>query len=80
MGAALTLTETMDVFENLSSTEADFWYLDKFRQHLLKVAHIPVRNVSFIAYDSILFCDGYLSSVTIYFKSAFCLAFCLPVF
>ncbi|KAI8431845.1 hypothetical protein MSG28_004418 [Choristoneura fumiferana] len=48
IGAALTLTETMDIFEHLSVTEADFWYLEKLRQHLLKVAHIPVRNIGTI--------------------------------
>ncbi|XP_073945873.1 aldehyde oxidase 1-like [Choristoneura fumiferana] len=49
LGAGSTLTETMDIFEHLAAKEEYFWYLEKLRQHLLLVAHIPVRNLGTIA-------------------------------
>lgn len=48
LGAGVTLTEAMEIFEKLSSESEDFAYLKEFCNHLDLVAHIPVRNVSYI--------------------------------
>ncbi|XP_063385553.1 uncharacterized protein LOC134671625 [Cydia fagiglandana] len=45
LGAGSTLNETINIFKSVASTEDDFWYLQKFQEHLQLVAHIPVRNV-----------------------------------
>lgn len=45
IGAAVTLTELLDIFKTVGKQEY-FGYLQKFYNHLEKVAHIPVRNVS----------------------------------
>lgn len=45
VGAGLTLTEFLDLC-HLMSQQDYFQYLEKFRNHLELVAHIPVRNVS----------------------------------
>lgn len=45
VGAGLTLTEFKDLC-HLMSQQDYFGYLEKFRDHLELVAHIPVRNVS----------------------------------
>ena len=45
IGAATTLTELLEIFK--SEAEQDYFeYLQFFYDHLKKVAHIPVRNVS----------------------------------
>ncbi|XP_063385400.1 uncharacterized protein LOC134671467 [Cydia fagiglandana] len=49
LGAGTTLSETMKTFQTVSSTEDNFWYLEKLREHLDLVAHIPVRNLGSIA-------------------------------
>ncbi|CAH1116797.1 unnamed protein product [Phaedon cochleariae] len=48
LGANLTLSKTMDLFEELSKQEA-FHYLSVMRDHLDLVATIPVRNIGTIA-------------------------------
>jgi hypothetical protein len=46
LGANITLSDTMDLFKQLSeNNEEEFWYLKIMYEHLEKVAHIPVRNV-----------------------------------
>lgn len=45
IGAAVALTELLDIFKNVGKQEY-FEYLTKLYDHLRKVAHIPVRNVS----------------------------------
>ncbi|XP_047998096.1 indole-3-acetaldehyde oxidase-like isoform X2 [Leguminivora glycinivorella] len=49
LGAGNTLTETMDIFEELANSVDYFWYLEKLREYLMLVAHIPVRNLGTIA-------------------------------
>ncbi|XP_047998098.1 probable aldehyde oxidase 4 [Leguminivora glycinivorella] len=49
LGAGNTLTETMDIFEQVTNSLGSFWYLEKLREHLMLVAHIPVRNLGTIA-------------------------------
>ncbi|XP_049875013.1 xanthine dehydrogenase-like [Pectinophora gossypiella] len=44
IGAGTTLTDTMEIFQHVSSQEY-FRYLQKFHDHLNLVAHIPVRNI-----------------------------------
>lgn len=46
IGAANTLTETIEILERVSFTENDFEYLEKIIDHLKLVAHLPVANVS----------------------------------
>lgn len=46
LGANMTLTDTMHLFKELAQSNEDFWYLHILYEHLDKVAHIPVRNVS----------------------------------
>ncbi|KAI8427486.1 hypothetical protein MSG28_002019 [Choristoneura fumiferana] len=45
LGAATTLTDTIDLFYKLSKTNEEFRYLAKLAEHLELVAHIPVRNI-----------------------------------
>ncbi|XP_045518198.1 xanthine dehydrogenase/oxidase-like [Pieris brassicae] len=47
--AAMTLTEMMGVFLQLSEVNEDFSYLKQFWRHLDLVAHIPVRNTGTLA-------------------------------
>lgn len=49
VGAGVTLTEFIDLC-SLMSQQDYFGYLEKFRDHLELIAHIPVRNVSIAAY------------------------------
>ncbi|XP_061717702.1 xanthine dehydrogenase-like [Cydia pomonella] len=49
LGAGNTLTETMDIFQQLANSVDSFSYLEKLREHLMLVAHIPVRNLGTIA-------------------------------
>lgn len=46
IGAATALTEILEIFKSISEQEY-FGYLQKFYDHLKKVANIPVRNVSY---------------------------------
>ncbi|KAI8438679.1 hypothetical protein MSG28_011097 [Choristoneura fumiferana] len=46
LGANMTLTDTINLFNELSKSNEDFWYLNILRRHLEQVAHIPVRNIS----------------------------------
>lgn len=48
MGAGISLTELMSVFEKISSENEDFSYLKEFHDHIDLVAHIPIRNVSIL--------------------------------
>lgn len=50
IGAGTTLTEALDIFQRMA-TQDYFEYLLKFHQHLKLVAHIPVRNVSYLYFD-----------------------------
>lgn len=47
LGANMTLTDTMQLFKELSNYNEDFWYLKLLYDHMERVAHIPVRNVSY---------------------------------
>lgn len=51
LGGNITITDTMNIFYELAKSNDDFWYLDIFHDHLQKVAHIPVRNVSILDYS-----------------------------
>ena len=42
----MTLTDTMHLFKELCVSNEDFWYLGILYDHMERVAHIPVRNVS----------------------------------
>lgn len=46
LGANITLTDTMHLFKELCQSNEDFWYLGILYDHMDRVAHIPVRNVS----------------------------------
>ncbi|XP_026741879.1 xanthine dehydrogenase-like [Trichoplusia ni] len=46
--AGTTLTEFLEILKTVAKSEY-FGYLDKIHAHILKVAHIPVRNVASIA-------------------------------
>lgn len=48
LGGNITITDTMNIFHEISKTNKDFWYLGTLYDHLLRVAHIPVRNVSIV--------------------------------
>ncbi|KAI5646512.1 molybdopterin-binding domain of aldehyde dehydrogenase domain-containing protein [Phthorimaea operculella] len=48
VGAGTTLTEVMDIFEQMSTQEY-FGYLQKLVDHLKLVAHIAVRNLGSVA-------------------------------
>lgn len=48
VGAGTTLSELMEIFKEISKDDNDFAYLQKLNEHLDLVAHIPVRNVSFM--------------------------------
>lgn len=45
IGAGTTLSELLDIFKDIAQKEY-FGYLKELYDHLLLVAHIPVRNVS----------------------------------
>ncbi|XP_030027604.2 indole-3-acetaldehyde oxidase [Manduca sexta] len=49
LGGNITLTETMNLFHELSKTNDDFWYLKILHRHMERVAHIPVRNIGTLA-------------------------------
>ncbi|XP_013192300.1 uncharacterized protein LOC106136327 isoform X2 [Amyelois transitella] len=48
LGAAMTLTDVMNLFLKWSSESEDFLYLKEFYDHLDLVAHVPVRNIGTI--------------------------------
>ncbi|CAH4031683.1 unnamed protein product [Pieris brassicae] len=48
IGAGTTITDFMGICKKMAETDEDFSYTHKFYEHLDKVAHIPVRNVSSI--------------------------------
>ncbi|XP_063373978.1 uncharacterized protein LOC134661729 [Cydia amplana] len=54
LGANTTLTDTLNLFDVLSKTNEDFWYLKVLKKHLEVVAHIPVRNIGTLAGNLIL--------------------------
>ncbi|KOB78981.1 Antennal aldehyde oxidase, partial [Operophtera brumata] len=54
LGGNISLTDTMNIFKELSRINDDFWYLKIFYNHLLKVAHIPVRNIGTLAGNLVL--------------------------
>lgn len=45
LGANNTLTDTLNIFHELSKSNEDYWYLKILHDHIERVAHIPVRNV-----------------------------------
>lgn len=55
LGAGMPLSEMMDLFLDLSTSNEDFSYLKQFHEHMDLVAHIPVRNVSLIIKNSFLY-------------------------
>ncbi|KAL0828977.1 hypothetical protein ABMA28_003866 [Loxostege sticticalis] len=48
LGAGMPLSEMMDLFLELSTSNEDFSYLKQFHEHMDLVAHIPVRNIGTI--------------------------------
>ena len=50
VNAGTTLTEFLEIL-NTVSTKEYFGYLKKIYDHVLKVAHIPVRNVSYARFS-----------------------------
>ncbi|KAJ8719469.1 hypothetical protein PYW08_011644 [Mythimna loreyi] len=48
LGAAMTLSDMMELFLKLSSEKEEFAYLKQFHEHMDLVAHIPVKNVGTI--------------------------------
>lgn len=50
IGAGTTLADFMGICKKMVETRDDFSYLQTFYEHLDKVAHIPVRNVSFLSW------------------------------
>ena len=53
LGAGMPLSEMMELFLKLSAENEDFSYLAQFYEHMDLVAHIPVRNVSFLKLQSL---------------------------
>lgn len=47
LGAGMSLSDMMTLFQALSEEKEEFSYLEEFYNHLDLVAHIPVKNVSF---------------------------------
>lgn len=47
VGAGITLTDLLTLFNTISKEREEFGYLEKLYEHLNLVANIPVRNVSF---------------------------------
>nr|QIJ45704.1 aldehyde oxidase [Glyphodes pyloalis] len=48
IGAGMPLSEMMELFLTLSSSNEEFSYLNQFHEHMDLVAHIPVRNIGTI--------------------------------
>ncbi|CAB3227797.1 unnamed protein product [Arctia plantaginis] len=48
LGAGMTLSEMMELFNQVSSQDDNFSYLKIFYDHMDLVAHIPVRNIGTI--------------------------------
>lgn len=46
LGANMTLTEAMDLFDRISQENKNFIYLKKLKSHIDLIANVPVRNVS----------------------------------
>lgn len=46
LGANMTLTKTIDLFNNLAITNPEFRFLKKVAEHIDLIANVPVRNVS----------------------------------
>lgn len=44
----MTLSDMMQVFEDMAATKEEFGYLRQMNEHMDLVAHIPVRNVRII--------------------------------
>lgn len=60
LGGNTSLTETMNIFAELSAKSKDFKYLEELRKHIDLVANVPVRNVSRNeVIDIFLFCQFY---------------------
>lgn len=45
IGANMTLTKAIDLFNGLSTTNAKFAFLKKVAEHMDLIANVPVRNV-----------------------------------
>ncbi|XP_039757385.1 xanthine dehydrogenase-like [Pararge aegeria] len=48
LGAGISLSELMGIFQDLSTSTDDFKYLKELHDHLDLVAHVPVRNIGTI--------------------------------
>lgn len=46
IGANISLTEAMNIFNKLSEEKKKFKYLRKLAHHIDLIANVPVRNVS----------------------------------
>lgn len=46
LGANISLTQVMDIFDHVSSKNPGFKYLKQMREHLNLIANVPVRNVN----------------------------------
>ncbi|EFA11446.2 uncharacterized protein LOC656938 [Tribolium castaneum] len=49
VGANITLTETMNLFDKISQENGDFSYLKKLEKHVDLIANVPVRNLGTLA-------------------------------
>lgn len=47
LGANTTLTKAIDLFNSLSTTNAEFAFLKKVAEHIDLIANVPVRNVKY---------------------------------
>lgn len=45
IGANMTLTKAIDLFNGISTTHAEFVFLKKVADHIDLIANVPVRNV-----------------------------------
>jgi xanthine dehydrogenase/oxidase len=48
MGANMSLTDAMELFEKLPKRYEKFEYLKNLSKHIDLIANVPVRNVSFL--------------------------------
>ncbi|XP_072940941.1 xanthine dehydrogenase-like [Epargyreus clarus] len=54
LGASITLTDTINLFQDISTRDPNFRYLEVLRAHIERVAHIPVRNIGTLAGNLVL--------------------------
>ena len=46
VGGGVTLTNLIELFGAIGSTNADYWYAPILGEHIAKIGNTPVRNVS----------------------------------